>query len=262
MKKIILTCLAALLCGTSYAQKPYPVQGLYKLNAIEAIGKRYSDLPERTYRACFGDKTLLVWVLPDQGLNPFTNLSWRVEFTPNPDDPYCIKVKENDPETCTISWYNTYQNFYDFPQRIWIDEIWKKVSDDNYAKRISAVATGHAKKDKLLGTWTQVAIQVHEQMGDSLIAFKGIHKIYGEKECMMFNTSLYNIEAGGQALLRPFQWVSDNEFIEAGVKHKVTFISPTKMTLEYQNEQNGRITETWIRYDIPEPLATLLSNFK
>ena len=262
MKKIVLTTLIALICSTSFAQRPYPMQGLYKLNAIEAIGKRYTDMPEQTYRDCYGDKALLVWVQPDQGLNPFTTLSWRVESAPNPDDPYCFRVKENDPGNYTISWFNTYRNFYDFPQGIWIDEIWKKVLDDSNAKRISAVATGHAKKEKLLGTWTQVAVQVHEQMGDSLIAYKGVHKIYGEKDCMMFRSSLYNIETGSQAFLRPFQWLSDDEFIEAGVKHKVNFISPTKMTLEYQNEQNGRITETWIRYDIPEPLATLLSNFK
>jgi len=44
--------------------------------------------------------------------------------------------------------------------------------------------------------------------------------------------------------------------------YKIDFVSPTKMTLEYKEEKTGRIKETWIRYNIPEPLSSLLSNFR
>lgn len=261
MKKVILFTMLALMSAAAFAQSLYPERGLYKLMSIEAQGRTLSDLPTHTYRSCSGDKVLLLWVQPNQE-GSITKFTWRYEAAPNPNDPFCVKLKDIDPESFQVTWFNTSKGFYDFPVGIWINETWKKVKGNDFLNRYSAVATNHKKKEKLLGSWKLVAMQALDLPGQPTIPGKDTYKVYGEKDCLSFMGSLYNIEQGGPSSLRLFQWKSDNEFVEAGVEHKVTFASPTKMTLEYKEAKTGRILETWIRYDIPEPLSSLLSNFR
>ena len=261
MKKVILFTMLALMSAAAFAQSLYPERGLYKLMSIEAQGRTLSDLPTHTYRSCSSDKVLILWVGANQE-SAFTQFTWRYEAAPNPDDPFCVKLKEIDSESFMVTWFNASRGFYDFPAGIWINETWKKANGDEFLSRYSAVATNHKKKEKLLGTWKLAAMQALDLPGEPSLPGKDTYKIYGEKDCLSFMGSLYNIEQGGRSYLRPLQWKSDNEFVEAGIEHKVDFISSTKMTLEYKEAKTGRIKETWIRYDIPEPLSSLLSNFR
>lgn len=261
MRKIILFTMSALLSAAAFAQSLYPERGLYRLVSIESQGRTLSDLPTTTYRSCSSDKVLILWLQPSQD-NAFTQFIWRYEAAPNPDDPFCVKLKDVDSESFIVTWFNTSRGFYDFPPGVWINETWKKAKGDDFLTRYSAVATNHKKKEKLLGSWKLVAMQALDLQGQPTIPGKDTYKIYGEKDCISFMGSLYNVEQGGRSYLRPFQWKSDNEFVEASVEHKVAFESPSKMTLEYMDSKSGRILETWIRHDIPEPLSSLLSNFK
>ena len=261
MKKIILFTMSALMSAASFAQSLYPERGLYKLMSLEAQGRTVSDLPEHTYRSCSGDKVLILWVNPSQG-GTATQFIWRCEAAPNPDDPYCVKLKDIDSESFLVTWFNTSRGFYDFPANIWINETWKKINSNDFLNRVSAVATSHKKKGKLLGTWRLAAMQALDLPGEPSLPRKDTYKIYGEKDCISFMGSLYNIEQGWSSMLRPFQWKSDNELVEIGADYKIDFVSPTKMTLEYKEGKTGRIKETWIRYNIPEPLSSLLSNFR
>lgn len=261
MKKVILFTMSALLNAAAFAQSLYPERGLYKLVSIESQGRTLSDLPEPTYRSCSSDKVLILWVLPNQD-NAFIKLRWRYEAAPDLDDPFCVKLKDIDSESFLVTCFNISGDFYGFPPGIWVNETWKKAKGDNFLSRFSAVATNHRKNEKLLGTWKQVAIQALDLPGQPTLPRNGTYKVYGEKDCISFLGSLYSIEEGGSSFLRSFQWKSENEFVEAGVDHKVTFESPSKMTLEYMDTKAGRMLETWIRYDIPEPMASLLSNFR
>ena len=262
MKKTTLLMLAVLFSLSSFAQANNSDQGIYKQMSIEAAGKKLTDMPVPTYRCTVGNMSILVWIRSNEALTSSVPLTWRVEFASDASDPFSTKIKNIDSNTCIVTWYNFYDNFFDFPQGIWIDETWKKVTDDVLVKRISDVATKHTSKENMLGSWVHVASQVPDETGDSLYISKFHYKIYGEKDCMMYTGSLYNIESEELTWIRPFQWVSDNEFLENAVLHKVNFVTPQKMTLEYKNDNGLRIVETWIRHDIPEPLATLLSNFK
>jgi len=262
MKKVVLFTMVALLSTAVFAQTKYPANGLFKLTAIEAQGRTLKDLPQPTYRSCAGDRTLIFWVQPNQENSAFTHLTWRVELLSDENDPYSVKLNDVTSDSFLLSWYNASGKFYDFPSGIWINETWEKAKDEDVLNRISAAATNHRNKTKLQGTWKLVAIQAHDLPGEPSLPGKDTYKVYGEKDCLSFMGSLFNIEQGGRSYLRPFKWTSDNEFLEANVDHKVTFVNPNKMTLDFKDKKYGSMTETWIRYDIPEPLASLLSNFR
>lgn len=262
MKKTTLLMLAVLFSITLLAQNKYPVQGVYKQVAIEAVGKKLTDIPVHTYRVCTGDKSLILWVQPNQGLSANNTVEWRMETMADPNDPFGTKIKKDGSDAFILTWFNYFNDFYNFPSGIWIDETWKKVTDDDIVKRISAVGSNNDAKGKMQGTWTKVAIQAPDIKGDTLFLAKNQYKIYGKTDCMMFNGSLYNIEEGGMFMLRPIQWLSDSEFIEDGVKHKVEIVSPSVMKLEYISRNNERMVETWIRYNIPAPLANVLKSIK
>lgn len=254
--------MAVLFSISLFARKDNSVQSVYKQVAIEAMGRKLSDMPVPTYRCTVGDMSLLFWIRSSEAVGTAIPVSWRIDFAGDDNDPFSTKIKRIDSETSIVTWYNFYNDFFDFPQGIWIDETWKKATDDDMVKRISGVVTKHASKKKLLGSWLHVASQAPDEKGDTLYMSKYHYKIYGENNCMMFTGSLYNIEEEQVSWLRTVNWASDNEFVENGVLHKVNFISPSKMTVEYKNDNGMRIVETWVRHAIPTPLATLLSNFK
>ena len=261
MKKTILLTMAALFSAASFAQSENPVYGFYKLVSLEAQGRTVSDLPVRTFRNYAEGHTLILWEYPREDRQD-TRLSWRFEVTSTPEDPFCVKTESDGSDGLHITWFNTSKGFYDFPAGIWVTETWKKAINEEFLSRFSAVVINHKAKNKLLGSWKLVARQANDIYGAPTIPGGHEYKIYGEKDCLSLVGSMYNVEQGNRAFLKPFQWLSENEFVEAGVNHKVTFETPTKMLVEYNDEKNGKMTETWIRHDIPEPLSSTLLIFK
>lgn len=262
MKNYLFLFLAFLFSVGANAQNTYPVSGIYKQVSIEGNGCRITKTPESVYKLHAGQYALMFWVFP----NNFSNeqmMSYRVEMAPNPEDPFCQKVKVMNQDSLVLTWYNNYRGFYDFPSNIWVDEVWAKVKNDANVKKLSDVLTNHSVNQKLRGAWKSVAIQVPGQSGDSLfITSPTTYKIYGESGCIMAAGSLFAVESSNSCTWRPVKWNSDNEFIEAGVKHVITSYSPTKMTVLYPNPNKVMVVETFIRVDVPEPLGTLFSNFK
>lgn len=262
MQKSLLIALAMFESVVSFAQEKFPVKGVLKQMAIEANGDRMTKMPESLYKNHVDDKALLIWVYPDNGMTSYCTLSWRMEMAPNVDDPFALKIKAMSDDAYTLSWYNNFRNFYNYPSGIWIDEVWERPKGDAELARLSEVLSHVNDTKKLLGTWARVAVQLPDHTGDTLHIARGLYKIYGEKDCFQTSGSLYNIENGQQAWLRPFAWDSSTEFTEAGVKHKITFVSPTKILLEYETPGDGHVIETWIRHKVPEPLATLMKDFR
>lgn len=262
MKQTFLFIVMALMSAVGFAQTKYPKTGVFKQISIEGGGRTLKDLPLPTYRSCNGDRTLIFWVQPRQEGLDCDVLIWRAEFISDVNDPFGVKLSDVTSDSFTLSWYNATRDFYDFPAGIWINEVWEKVKGESIPSRISAAATNHKNRNKLEGSWKLVANQALDLPGEPTLPGKNTYKIYAPQVCLSFMGSLYNIEQGGRSFLRDFKWTSENEFIEAGVEHKVTFVNPSVITLEFKNEKYGRMKETWIRYDIPEPMASLLSNFR
>lgn len=262
MRKSLLIALAMLASVASSAQEKFPVKGVLKQMSIEANGDRMTKMPEILYKNHRDDKALMIWIYPDNGMTSYRTLSWRVETAPKADDPFAHKIKTLSNDAYILSWYNNYRNFYSYPSGIWIDETWERPKGDADLARLSEVLSHVNDTKKLFGSWARVAVQIPEHTGDTLHIARGLYKVYGEKDCLQTSGSFYDIENAHQAWLRPFAWDSSNEFTEAGVKHKITFVSPTKILLEYETPGDGRVIETWIRHKVPEPVAALMEDFR
>lgn len=261
MRNLFLLLLVSFFTSNTNAQNVYPVSGVYKQMSIEGNGCSITNMPESVYKLHDGKYALMFWLYPF-GNEKETPMSFRVETVPNPEDPFCQKINVVNQDSLVLTWYNNYRGFQNFPSNIWIDEGWARVKDDANVRKLSDILTHHADNTKLRGAWKSVAIQVPGQNGDSLMISRHVYKIYGESGCFITTGSLYNIENAQQAGLRSVRWKSENEFIEAGVKHMITSYSPTKMSVCYPNQNKEMVVETFIRVDVPEPLATLFSNFK
>lgn len=256
MKKLLTILCAAFLACQANAQDVYPISGTFEQVAINCGNQRMTKIPQPVYKTHAGKYSMLVWV--DKG----TNLTWRMEEYPNSDDPFCQKIKDVTPESFVLTWYSAGQ-FWNFPARNWIDEEWKKVDSSNIEfQAISDALTHHNATGKLLGTWRLTAIRFPEKTGETVHMPKGLFKVYGQKHCILLRGSLYNIENAQPAMLRDFMWKSQNEFVENGIEHKIAFINPNKIIVEYIDENMGKAIETWVRYSVPEPAASAFSAFK
>lgn len=256
LKNLLILSIGA-IASYANAQSTYPVSGVFEQVSIEGNGIRTTDIPQKVYKGHAGKYSLLAFT----GNN--NSIGLRAEEAPNPEDPFCQKIKVVTPDSFVLTWHNNSRGFYNYPANIWIDEEWTRVKNNPTVEAISDALTHHNAKGKLLGTWKLVSMQFPDQADKTEFQPPvGVYKIYGEKHCLMMQGSLYNIENAQRATLRNYQWNTDTEFTEAEALHKITFVSPDKFIVEYQNDKAGKGVETWIRVAVPEPMATLFSSFK
>ena len=236
---------------TSHAQRQYPVSGIFKQMSIDGDGCRTTKMLESVYKLHDGPLSLMFWVLPPQKDN-LKRVTFRVEAAPNPEDPFCQKINVVNQDSLVLSWFNNFKGFYNYPTCIWIDEGWKRVKNDANVDMLSDILTHHADVNEArpMGTWKTVAVQFTER-SDSMFITRPVHKIYGEKGVLLVASSLYNIEASNAGEWRAVEWLSDKVFTEAGIRHEIVALSPTKMVVSYPNNNGEKLTETFVREDVP-----------
>lgn len=241
------------------AQKYYSVQGLYVISSITDGDKTAASLPFITYKSYIRDKAFSV----QTDLNNSTgdvHLRWGVEVLPYQEEPFAAKLVKNPDGSIVHRWYNTFVDFMDFPQYTWIDETYTKVQDDRFIERVSDVFSHVDEKSDYLGTWKRVAARVITEDSDMLRP-ASCYRIVGKNNCLVFDGSLYNIEARQPAMLRDFHWSSPEEYTEAGVTYHIESISPSQYVVKTEYVNGSIVYETWIRYDVPEPLKFMMKNF-
>lgn len=262
MKKFFLLFLLALSVQQLAAQEVFPVKGVFKQATIKCGGLMMTA-PQLVYRNHNDKYSLFVFWGNDSPLGKL--FTWRVDEAPNAEDPLHSKFKVVNPDSLVFTWYNHYQQFWNFPANSWVDEEWTRVKDDAYLDRLSDALANHnakAAKGKLTGTWRLAAVKTPDKTGETLHKPIVTYKIYGEQYCVMIQGSIYNVEEGQAAALRPYQMESNGKVVEANTECHVTFDSATKITVEYTDQKDGRCIETWVRYALPEPVSSLFSSFK
>lgn len=262
MKQFFL--LLTFLCSVHKiaAQETFPVKGVFKQTMLACDGQQIAT-PQLVYKN-YGDRHALYifWVRDLQGDKLF---SWRMDEAPNPEDPLCQKFRIISQDSMVFTWYNSHPRFINFPTNKWVDEEWVRVENDDNVNGLSDAFVHHNSKlakGKLTGTWRLTATKYPDETGETLLERTRTYKIYGEKFCVELQGSIYNIEAGQPCILRSFKMESESKIVEGSRRYSVTFNSPTKITVEYNDRTVGKCIETWVRYDLPEPVASLFSSFK
>lgn len=251
-----LTIASIFACQTT-KQDVYPVKGVFKQTAMTDGNSRLTKIPTIAYKTHAGRYSMLVW--PYGG----SVLAWRMEITPDANDPFCQKIKTVNKDSLILTWYNTYDNMFGFPTNTWIDEEWSRVDkSDTILPPISDVFTNHNSKGKLLGTWKLCSTKVPDLEEKKEFMITDYYRIYGVKHYMDIEGSLYNIEKSHSCAIFEYEWTNEQEYKQDDKTFNIEFVNPDKFIMKSLSTENKQIITTWVRVSVPEPAATVFSAFK